>query len=163
MDKDALIAQITAAFNGVAREDGVSLREGMVLDNYGSKEECAAARLLDTDTRWQDVTDEDLREYAISLSYFDAKGFRYYLPAYLIRELRQNETAEDGFYTDMLFDLRLPLDKRMRDYKLEHFSLITPEQGKAVCCFLEFAATHGYEQQQQEASDALAAYWSRYQ
>jgi hypothetical protein len=42
--RSALIEQITKAFEGVSREDGVTLHEGRVIDDYGGEEKRAASR-----------------------------------------------------------------------------------------------------------------------
>lgn len=162
IDTAPLIAEITAAFDGVAREDGVSLRESRVIDDYGCDEERAEARLLDTDTRWQDVSDADMQEYDGVLTFSDAKGFRYYLPAYMLRDLRLYVHPTYGFSSDTLSGLQISSIPGMRDYKLEQFALITPPQGRAVCSFLEFIVAHGDEYYRQDAADALTAYWNQY-
>ncbi len=158
IDTAPLIAEITAAFDGVAREDGVSLRESRMIDNYGCDEERAEARRLDIDTRWRDVSNADLRDYYYALHYLDAKGFRYYLPAYLIWDLRENTSPEHGIVSDTLWHLHPPDD----DSQLERFRLITPQQGRAVCSFLRFVAIHGSEGEREEAAGHLSDYWSRY-
>jgi len=162
IDTAPLIAEIVAAFDGVAREDGVSLREGMVLDDYGSDEACTAARLLDTDTRWQDVSDADMQRYDGVLTFSDAKGFRYYLPAYMLRDLRLYVHPTYGFSSDTLSGLQISSVPGVSDWKLEQFALITPEQGKSVCSFLKFTVVYGDKYHRQDAADALADYWNRY-
>ena len=84
MDKAALIAEITSAFDGVPREDGGTLHQADVIDGYGSPEEKAAARAKATETQWQDVPEDAIRFTGAVLRFLDAQGFRYYLPAYLI-------------------------------------------------------------------------------
>jgi len=158
IDTTPLIAEITTAFDGVAREDGVSLRESRVIDNYGCNEERAEARLLDTDTRWQDVSDADMQRYDAVLTFSDAKGFRYYLPAYMLRDLRLFVHPKYGISSDTLDYLDLP----RHDYKLKHYSLLTPPQGKAVCHFLKFIVKHGAGDDPQEAAKYLAGYWNQY-
>ncbi len=162
MDTAPLIAEIIAAFDGVAREDGVSLREGIVMDDYGTDEQRAAARLLDTDTRWQDVSNADLSNHYLSLHYLDDKGFRYYLPAYLIWDLTANTSSTHGIGSHVLFHLLMPPEANLRHDWLERFSLLTPQQGKAVCSFLRFVAVYGELDDPQDAAAALADYWSRY-
>lgn len=163
-DISALIAQITAAFEGVSRGDGVSLREGRVLDNCGSEKKRAQARALDTETRWQDVSHDDLDRYEASLCYFDAEGFRYYLPAYMLYNLTNADArGKDGTYSSIVFYvLDMPVEPNLRDLHLEHYSLLTPPQREAVCRFLQFYAAHGWEFVQEDASHALAAYWGQF-
>jgi len=162
IDTAPLIAEITAAFDGVAREDGVSLREGDAIDGCVSDKRRAAARRLDTDARWQDVPNADLSNYYLALHYLDAKGFCYYLPAYLIWDLTANTSSTHGIGSHVLFHLLLPPEANLRHDWLERFSLLTPEQGKAVCRFLRFVAVYGELDDPQDAAAALADYWSRY-
>lgn len=161
IDTAPLIAEITAAFDGVAREDGVSLREGRAIDACVSDKKRSAARRLDTDTRWQDVPNADLLDYYNSLVYLDAKGFRYYLPAYLIWDLTANISSH-GIDSNVLFHLQVPPQPNLRHDWLERFSSLTPQQGKAVCRFLRFVAVYGTLDDPQDAAAALADYWSRY-
>ncbi|MFG6099650.1 DUF6714 family protein [Leptothoe sp. ISB3NOV94-8A] len=75
--KLALIKEINEAFDGVAREDGVTLHEAMVIDDYGSPAERAEARAQDTEDQWQDVPEDDIRFSDAVLSFLDSKGFHY--------------------------------------------------------------------------------------
>ncbi len=92
--KIALIEEITAAFDGVSREDGVTLHEATVLDDYGSLEERAEARKQDTEDNWQDVPEEDIRFTDAVLSFLDPKGFHYYIPAYVVWYLRNIDNED---------------------------------------------------------------------
>ncbi len=158
MDTAPLIAEITAAFDGIAREDGVSLREGDAIDGCVSDKKRAAARRLDTDTRWQDVSNADLLDYYNSLVYLDAKGFRYYLPAYIVYDLRQSVNYEYGVSGYTLSHLYPPDDGS----QWERLRLITPPQGQAISSFLRFVVTHGDDDNRQEAAKYLAGYWNQY-
>ena len=57
-EREALLAEIQAVFDGVDRKGGVSWSESEVLDHYGSPEDCAAARAKDRDRCWQDVLED---------------------------------------------------------------------------------------------------------
>lgn len=59
--KHEVVSAIRAAFDGVDREDGVTLHEARVLDNYGSEGERAEARDRDTDRIWEQVPDYPTR------------------------------------------------------------------------------------------------------
>jgi hypothetical protein len=87
-ERDALIAEITAAFDGISREDGTTLHEAEAIDDRKSAEECRAARRSDTDQHWQEVPAKDISACCSALSFLDAKGFRYYLPAFMLYGLR---------------------------------------------------------------------------
>jgi hypothetical protein len=55
--KSVLIDEITTAFDGVTRDDGVTLHQAIALDHYGGHdpEKMAEARAKDLETRWQDI------------------------------------------------------------------------------------------------------------
>ena len=147
--KAALIEEIRAAFDGVSREGGVSMSEAEVIDDYGSDEERAAARLSDTDSRWQDVPDEQL---ALNwpLHFFDSIGFRYYLPAYMIYYLRwvddYMEMEDDAPLkfngnNDLEYFLAAGHKKgEIEEHFLAKFEMFTPAQGRAIAHFLQLEA-----------------------
>jgi hypothetical protein len=86
--RDDLIAEIISALDGVSREDGITLHEAMCIDDRESDEECLAARRFDTEQRWQDIPDDFIEGSSSALSFLGHKGFRYYLPAFLLYGLR---------------------------------------------------------------------------
>ena len=148
--KAALIEEIIAAFDGVSREGGVSLSEAKVIDDYGSEQKRAAARLSDTDTRWQDVPDEDVRSYW-DLHFFDPIGFRYYLPCFLLAYLHYENLDEENGGGHEVFNSNnfSSLDSHFaagyskagidETYRAK-FEALTPAQSRAVAHFLEFEA-----------------------
>lgn len=86
----SLIAGIEAAFEGVSREGGISWSEAEALDAYAPPAEQAAARAKDGERRWQDLVDDPTwpsYDNPASWSFLDPIGFRYYLPAALVREV----------------------------------------------------------------------------
>lgn len=89
--RDELIAEIIAAFDGVSREDGRTLHEAMSMDNRESNEENRAARRFDTEKRWLDISEDVISWRSPALSHVCSKGFRYYLPAFLVYGLRHLE------------------------------------------------------------------------
>lgn len=93
----SLVSQIESAFKGVSRQGGVSWHEAEAMDDYASPEELAIARLKDTDRRWQDLVNDPrwpAYDCPASWSFLDPIGFRYYLPAALIREVKPIPTNE---------------------------------------------------------------------
>ncbi len=88
-----LIAQIRKAFDNVTRLGGVSLHEADVIDSYGSQKEREVARKLDLDRFWWEVPHADIERYPWILSFLDATGFRYYIPAYMTWALTQYEDS----------------------------------------------------------------------
>jgi len=187
--KQALIEEITAAFDGVSREEGISLHEAMAIDDYESDEERAKARAEDTETRWQDVPDDDIRFSHTVLSFLDVKGFRYYIPAYLVWYLKYMDFEEPDFWSNTFDSIEFALDisplhfdarvwmgehkefleKKAAEIKareseriiwqIERFQIFTPEQCKAIAHFLEFV----HEQNKQStAKKALDSYWRKF-
>jgi hypothetical protein len=159
--KIALIEEITAAFDGVSREDGVTLHEATVLDDYGSLEERAEARKQDTEDNWQDVPEEDIRFTDAVLSFLDPKGFHYYIPAYVVWYLRNIDNEDPNYWSNtfgsVIFHLAAGFHGEVDDFYLSKFKLFTPEQAKAIAHFLVFeaeredAAQTKYEQLRHES------------
>ncbi len=142
--KTALIEEITAAFANVSREDGVTLHEATVIDDYGSLEERAEARKRDAEDKWQDVPDEDIRRTDAVLNFLDEKGFRYYIPAYMVWYLRNLDNEDPEYWSNtfesLIFYLAAGFNGEIADYLLSGFKLLTPEQAKAIAHFLAFDA-----------------------
>jgi hypothetical protein len=161
--KLALIEEITAAFDGVAREDGVTLSETYVIDDYGSPEERAEARKEDTETRWQDVPDESIVYADAALSFLDPKGFRYYIPAYLIWYLRKMDGKERNSsetFESVIYGLTIQNDSAIDDYSFPRFRLLNSQQSRAIAHFLQFEAEH--EGIHRDARRALERYWGQF-
>ncbi|BCM90081.1 hypothetical protein IAD21_01932 [Abditibacteriota bacterium] len=139
--KEALIAEIERAFDGIKRGDGTTLNEAYVIDDYGEAEEQAQARLLDTDTRWQDVTNVGGGSMW-TLSMMDANGFRYYLPAFLIWCLHFTDCEEEDFYSETFDGVDFMLGIRSYDAKgfilEEKFRIFDEEQKRAIAHFVQF-------------------------
>ena len=167
---DSIIGEIRRAFGKVSRDDGVTLHEALVIDNYGSDAERSAARRLDTDCRWEDVPDQLIQENDSALCFLDPKGFCYYLPAYMVWSLRNYETSESFSVNHPILSLVLSesgsmrqLQLDLRQSQLETFAVFNDEQGKAICTFLRFMA-QGDEDLVfvDEALRALDAYWGKF-
>ncbi len=135
MIAEDVILEIERAFDGVAREDGITLHEAVALDDYASDTERAQARLRDTESRWQDVPIEDIeREYAI-FSFLDDKGFRYYLPAYMTWMLRNLNHTQSSSLDSTVYALE------PRAYFIKRSTLFNLAQATAILHFLEFLMT----------------------
>ncbi len=85
--KEKLIAKINNAFSNVLREDGVTLHEAMAIDDRLGDREIYLSRQKDTDKNWQDVDLTTLENFDSALSSLDVKGFRYYIPCYMIASI----------------------------------------------------------------------------
>lgn len=125
-----VVQKIEAAFAGVPLGDGVSLREADVIDNYGSPAQRRTARKRDELTDWRRIPDADLAHYDWCLSFFDAQGLRFHLPAYLRFALRNCRTSSSASINGVIYRLR-------HDRDLE---LLNADQRSAVRHFLQFMA-----------------------
>jgi hypothetical protein len=159
--KHRVIEIITRAFDGVSREDGVSLHEAIVIDDYGTDEERSAARALDTETRWQDVPEADIEYYYTIFSFLDAKGYRYYLPAYMIWTLHNHHHRNSSSPLWTLFALTLDENPSWAEHQLSLFCILSPDQSAATCAFLRYMAAFDPEDTE-EAEDALNRYWGQF-
>jgi len=95
--KASVIVEIYESFADVGREGGVSWSETVVLDDRGTDEERAEARAQDTETSWQELIDDSEWQPELSFDWYflDAIGFRYYLPAAMIRCVRSGYNNEN--------------------------------------------------------------------
>jgi len=85
--KQEVISQIRDAFRGVVLGSGVGLFEGQALDDYADAATRKACRDKDEKFHWEDIPVENLNRCYSSLSFFDAEGMRFHLPAFLTAEL----------------------------------------------------------------------------
>jgi len=101
LGRDELLALIEDAFIGVNRDDGITLHQAVVIDDYGTDREFIAAKIRDTEVRWQDIPDVDIATNPSIFSFLDAKGFRYYLPAYMSWSVKnfENTRYDSSFFT----------------------------------------------------------------
>jgi len=147
--KEQLKTQIRGAFADVRLGDGIGLREAQGLDDYASEEKCAEYRVTDEKLNWQALRPEDLNECNSSLSFLDAAGMRFHLPAYLLADL-------DGTYEyGMAFRLANP------GPLTEQFALLSEAQCDAVRAYLHFVEHEpGYPFYREHIQAALEGFWA---
>lgn len=136
-----LIAEINAAFDGVCREDGITLHEALAIDDRKSLEEIKVARQFDTDQQWQKVKNEDLLACESALSFLDAKGFRYYLPAFMLQSLKDWLPDSSGILDSCVFHLLHEPKKSLRKSEPSQIAAkysFTAAQIEAIAKFLRF-------------------------
>ena len=145
-----LLAEIKKVFLKVQRGGGVTLHETAVLDHYGSEEMQRHARRKDNDRHWWDVRDEWIEAFGGvgGLSFLDAEGFRYYLPAYMSYWLRSGQ--EPNLLT---FHLENP-----NRYGFD--TLFSPTEKSTIAKFLDYVRIHF--QENRHAKRALDNYWGRF-
>lgn len=103
------IRAIEEAFAGVRLDDGISLREADIIDDYGSEAERAAARSQDETEDWRNVPDELIEKHPDVLCFMDEAGLRFHLPAYMRFALRRYEDSESRSTDSAVFRLCDPV------------------------------------------------------
>ncbi len=162
-EAERIIAEIHRAFSDVSREDGVTLHEALVIDEYGSDDERLAARERDTDRRWQDVPEHMIEKHDSVLCFMDPKGFRYYLPAYMVWSLRNYATSESWSLNHPICSLALSDSDKLRKWEVERFVLFDDEQARAIHKFLHFMGQRDeLTVCVDQARQALDAYWCEF-
>lgn len=78
---------IRTVFRNVRLGDGIGLSEANGLDDRADEKTLAGYRLNDEKLNWSKIPPSDLDSYNCGLSFFDAEGMRFHLPAYLIADL----------------------------------------------------------------------------
>lgn len=140
---------IEAAFADVKLGGGVGLFEAQGLDDYADAATCARYRADDEKDDWRRISSESLRRCNSSLSFFDAEGMRFHLPAYLLCELR----GEYGF--GMAFCL-----SQSYVTSPDKFSLLDSQQRIAVRQFLlHIVHDPAYDYDRPHIERALDEYW----
>jgi hypothetical protein len=121
--------RIRHAFAKVALGSGIGLRQAQGIDGYEDEKVVAAYRLSDEKDDWSRIPTEILNECHSSLSFFDADGMRFHLPAYLLADL------SGAYRHGMAFSLT-----DMGDLHQRQFSSLNDAQRAAVRDFLKYIA-----------------------
>lgn len=149
MSLEAVIAAIEAAFAGVTLGGGVGLQQAQGIDDYADAATCAYFREGDEKDDWRRIPASELNHCNSSLSFFDAEGMRFHLPAYLVAELR----GTYGF--NLVFCL---ID--LSDYRCDQLAMLSAAQRSAVRAFLLHLADHArYRYERLAIIAALDSYW----
>ncbi|MDR2874306.1 MAG: hypothetical protein LBV44_00040 [Methylobacillus sp.] len=141
-----LKAQINDAFAGVKLGSGIGLYEAQALDGYADCATQALQRERDEREDWRAISAEQLNECNSSLSFFDAEGMRFHLPAYLIADL-------DGAY-------KFGMDFCLTHCPDHRFALLNPRQAEAISQFLRFIENEpDYSMSRDHIRHAIDQYW----
>lgn len=145
-----LISKITNAFKDVELEDGIGLSEGDAIDSYKDQAFRNECKKKDEKKQWDAIPSSALNDFYTSLSFFDAKGMRFHLPAFMIAEIK-------GEYR---FGMAFALT-HLSDYTKSQFVLLSSEQRQAVKLFLEYLSEDlNYEFERPVIKAAIETYWS---
>ncbi len=147
---EALVDETYEAFSGVTLGSGVGLLEADGLDNYATEQQLAEYRANDEKLDWTALPLKSLNAYSSSLSFFDAEGMRFHLPAFLITDMRG------------LYDHNLVFNLSQSTLIQDQCALLTSEQRAVVRKYLEFAAEEEkFEFEHDHILRALESYWAQ--
>lgn len=150
VQKSRVLALVRSAFQGVTLGDGVGLRQGQGLDDYADDETLAKLRADDEKDDWTAISVQDLKRCRSSISFFDAEGMRFHLPAFMVAEL-------EGTFSPGEVEFALTYQE---DDRTSRFDLLSPAQREAAREFLLLQLSDPYEQHRhREIEAALRDYW----
>ncbi len=122
---EELCQQIREAFAGVTLGEGIGLTEAQGIDDYEDKATCARLREADEKEDWSRLSAEEVNRCYSSLSFFDAEGMRFHLPAFLIADIHG------------LFDFDLPARLGpLNSHKAPQLALLSDAQRKVIRLYL---------------------------
>lgn len=151
LQKARVLELVRSAFQGVTLGDGVGLRQGQGLDDYADDETLAKLRADDEKHDWTTIPVEDLKRCRSSISFFDAEGMRFHLPAFLVAEL-------EGTFSPGEVEFALTYQENDRTSR---FDLLSPAQRESAREFLLLQLSDPYEQHRhREIEAALRDYWT---
>lgn len=159
---EELIRRIERAFVKVRLEGGVSMAQARAKDDWKLAEESLRARKQDREKSWLDIADEKIERYCDVMSWLDAKGYRFYLPAFMRWKLRH--PASSNYAGEGLVRSLCPVEVnkkgvKEREFAIDRYKLLNREQREVVCEFLAFIAAD--EAALEEARQALDHYWKK--
>jgi len=147
--KQRVIDLIRAAFKGVVLGSGVGLQEGQGLDDYADKATCQVYRDNDEKIDWEAIPVEKLNRYYSSLSFFDAEGMRFHLPAFMIADLNALLGVDPVYHLT-----------QVPEVDPTRFGLLSPDQRQAVREYLLFIKSDPlYEFDLPHIERSLENYW----
>ncbi len=150
-NREQIITLITTAFEGVTLEDGVGLSEADAIDSYASPETRKALRENDEKNEWAKISVASINAHYSNLSFFDAKGMRFHLPAFLLAEI-------NGEFN---FGMTFPL-AHLSEYRIRQYALLNSDQRTAVRMFLNYLSDHpDYTSDKPEIERAIERFWSK--
>ena len=145
-----IAALIRDAFSGVTLGKGIGLREAQGIDDYGDAKTCASYRAQDEKNDWSRITTDELNGCYSSLSFFDAEGMRFHLPAFLIAALNGD------YLQDLSFQLA-----HLNDYSIGQYALLSAAQRQAVrACLMFMLEDESYAFSHPQIERALNEYWT---
>ena len=136
MKNAELITYIEEAFEGVPQPVTITLHAAQAHDDYDYEND-VNHRKKDFIGEWNSVPTEHLAKCRDALSYLDATGMRFYLPAYMVWVLKDFGKLDIVDYVLYAFDNH-PNDDELGKYFKERFSLFNEKQLRACALFVKY-------------------------
>lgn len=132
-----LIALVHRAFAGVTLDDGASLNMTEYYDSGGCRPEFKEKAQDDEREDWTAIPDETLEQFTVTFCFTDLKGFRFYMPAYMIWTIRNHRTSESIIADSTIYAID-PAHYLFES--IPFWQWFTRDQVGAMMQFLEYAA-----------------------
>lgn len=148
MDSQKLVAAIRQAFAEVELGDGIGLWQAQAIDDYEDEATRLLARERDEKLDWARIPLDSLTYAESSLSFFDAAGMRFHLPAFLIVDIEKMHMDGPVFHLT-----HMPCS-------WEPFTGFDRKQRQVISDYLEWCFHHpNYQFQKEEILRSLNEYW----
>lgn len=132
----------------MALGNGIGLWEAQAIDDYESKDVQNNNREKDEKDDWSLLSNEELQRCHSSLSFFDADGMRFQLPAYILASL--DDEADDPIFHLTQCD----------DYANSKLKTLSHAQKQAVVMYLNWCLEQEeYEFERPSIIRVLNEYW----
>jgi hypothetical protein len=102
-----LIQLIHTAFADVTLGGGETLHQAHLEGAYTDEKVWLAARQKDPESHWSEVPDWKLETGSSTLSFLDAEGWRFYIPAFMCWSLKNWRTTDSITVDSVLWNLAL--------------------------------------------------------
>jgi len=135
MEESILIKEIESAFSDVHLEEGISLNMAEYYDTGGN---CKKKSKNDERYHWKKIEDKTLEQFTVTFSFTDLKGFRFYLPVYMIYALRNYKTSDSMIIDHIIYAIDVT------HFLFNKISMKNYFEEKQLACmisFLEFCST----------------------
>lgn len=138
MTREQLKAEIKAAFGVIPFPSHQGLRGSMAMDRYASDEEVRSITAdQDVHGEWWEIPREELQRSLLALSYLDAAGVLFYLPAYL--EMALDDVGKRPLLVLYMVDVTVDdNDPGHRAYLEGRLNLLNDAQRKVCVRVLQF-------------------------
>jgi len=163
MNHSNLIQQIKDAFAEVPKPGNyLGIYTARAHDDYEepTEEEQEQDRMLER----YDLTPLQMHECYTALSFLEPAGFHYYLPAFMVLALRQNEIKEKALKDSTVFEstdfaLNPTQNPYLKEYQEKRFRRLTPTQIKVILAY--FQQRQQMHPWNQKFYEKVIAYWEK--